>query len=106
MYKKYIHPCYSWYNEQYKQLDDDKFISSKGEVVTLDKINETIKHDVEKVKSGDYKAELDTYGLLDSTEQEFTNKVYDYFEELHKNILETNIKIAKLKHITGIYYEI
>lgn len=106
MYKKYAHPCYSWNNEYYKQIDDNKFISSQGKIVDLEKIEEYIKNDKERIDSGDITPTVSTYGLLDSTEQEFVAKVYDNFEELHKNIVATKVQINKLKQITGVYFEI
>lgn len=106
MYKKYIHPVYDWYNEQYKQVDDNKYISSKGELVTMEKIAESIKNDQDKIDSGEYNTKLTEYGLLDSTEQEFTIAVYDKFKDLHKTIVSTNIEIAKIKQLTGVYFEI
>ena len=106
MYKKYVHPCYSWNNECYKQIDDNKFISSQGKIVDLENIEEYIKNDRERIDSGDITSTVSTYGLLDSTEQEFVSKVYDNFEELHKNIVATKVQINKLKQITGVYFEI
>lgn len=107
MYKKYVHPCYSWNNECYKQIDDsNKFISSQGKIVDLEKIEEYIKNDEERIASGDITPTASTYGLLDSTEQEFVSKVYDNSEELHKNIVATKLQITKLKQITGVYFEI
>lgn len=106
MYKKYLHPCYDWYNEQYKQLDENRFISSKGEIVTMEKIAKSTKEDQLKVESGDYTTKLTEYGFLDSTEQEFVISVYGKLEELHKNIVSTNIEIAKIKQLTGVNFEI
>lgn len=108
MYKKYVHPCYSWNNEYYKQIDDDsnKFISSQGEIVDLKKIEEYIKSDRERIDSDEIIPTVSTYGLVDSTEQEFVSKVYDNFEELHKKIVATKVQINKLKQITGVYFEI
>lgn len=107
MYKKYVHPCYSWNNECYKQIDDsNKFISSQGKIVELEKIEEYVKNDRERIDSGDITATASTYGILDSTEQEFVSKVFDNFEELHKNIVATKLQINKLKQITGVNFEI
>lgn len=106
MYKKYVHPVYNWYNEQYKQLDDDRFISSKGEIVTMENIAQSSKEDQVKVETGDYETKLNEYGFLDSTEQEFTIAVYDNLEDLHKKIVSTNIEIAKIKQLTGVNFEI
>ena len=104
MYKKYVHPCYDFYNEQYKQVDDKTLVSSKGTIVSIKEIEESVKHDEEKLKSGEYETKLPAVGFLDSTEQEFISKVYERFEELHKNIVSTNIEIAKLRQLTGVYY--
>lgn len=107
MYKKYVHPCYSWNNECYKQIDDsNKFISSQGKIVELEKIEEYVKNDRERIDSGDITPTASTYGILDSTEQEFVSKVYDNFEELHKTIVSTKLQINKLKQITGVNCEI
>lgn len=106
MYKKYIHPVYDFYNEEYKQLDENRWISSKGKIITAEEIAEEVKHDQEKIDSGEYITKLTEYGLLDSTEQEFIIAVYDKFEDLSKTIVSTNIEIAKLKQITGVYFEI
>lgn len=107
MYKKYVHPCYSWNNEYYKQIDDsNKFISSQGEIVDLKKIEEYVKSDRERIDSDEITPTVSTYGLVDSAEQEFVSKVYDNFEELHKKIVATKIQINKLKQITGVYFEI
>lgn len=106
MYKKYIHPVYDFYNEEYKQLDENRWISSKGKIITSEEIAEEVKHDQEKIDSGEYITKLTEYGLLDSTEQEFIIAVYDKFEDLRKTIVSTNIEIAKLKQITGVYFEI
>ena len=106
MYKKYIHPVYDFYNEEYKQLDENIWISSKGKIITAEEIAEEVKHDQEKIDSGEYITKLTEYGLLDSTEQEFIIAVYDKFEDLRKTIVSTNIEIAKLKQITGVYFEI
>lgn len=105
MYKKYVHPCYIWNNEYYKQIDDsNKFISSQGKIVDLKEIEEYIKNDRERIDSGGITPTVSTYGLLDSTEQEFVSKVYDEFEEMYKNIAATKVNINKLKQITGVYY--
>ena len=107
MYKKYVHPCYSWNNECYKLIDDsNKFISSQGKIVELEKIEEYVKNDRERIDSGDITPTVSTYGILDSTEQEFVSKVYDNFEELHKTIVATKLQINKLKQITGVNCEI
>lgn len=106
MYKKYIHPVYDWHNEEYKQLDENIWISSKGKIITADKIAESIKNDQDKIDSGEYITKLTEYGLLDSTEQEFTISVYNKFEDLRKTIVSADIEIAKLKQITGVYFEI
>ena len=106
MYKKYVHPVYNWYNEQYKQLDDDIFISSKGEIVTMEKIAQSSKEDQLKVEAGDYETKLTEYGFLDSTEQEFTIAVYDKLEDLRKTIVSTNTEIAKIKQLIGVNFEI
>lgn len=106
MYKKYIHPVYDFYNEEYKQLDENRWISSKGKIITTEEIAEEVKHYQENIDSGKYSTKLTEYGLLDSTEQEFIIAVYDKFEDLRKTIVSTNIEIAKLKQITGVYFEI
>lgn len=106
MYKKYVHPVYDWYNEQYKQLDENKWISSEGKVITTEKIAESVKNDQERIDSGEYETKLIDYGFLDSTEQEFTISVYDKLKDLNKTIVSTNVEIAKLKQLTGVNFEI
>lgn len=106
MYKKYIHPVYNWYNEEYKQLDENKWISSKGEIITSDKISEEVKNDQEKIDAGDYNTKLTDYGFLDSTEQEFVLKVYEQLEGILKEILSKKTEILKIKQLTGVNFEI
>lgn len=106
MYKKYVHPVYNWYNEEYKQLDENTFVSSKGKIVTSESIAKETKHDHEKVESGEYKKDLTEYGLLDSTEVKFTSKVIENLEELHKTIIGNKIDIARIEQMTGVHFEI
>ena len=106
MYKKYIHPIYNWYDEEYKQLYENKWISSKGEIITAEEIAENVKHDQEKIDAGDYNTELTDYGFLDSTEQEFVLKVYEYLEVILKEILSKKTEILKIKQLTGVNFEI
>lgn len=106
MYKKYIHPVYNWYNEEYKQLDENVWISSKGEIITTEKIAEEVKNDQEKIDSGDYQTKLTDYGFLDSTEQEFVLKVYEQLEGILREILGKKTEILKIKQLTGVNFEI
>lgn len=106
MYKKYIHPVYNWYNEEYKQLDENVWISSKGEIITTEKIAEEVKNDQEKIDSGDYQTKLTDYGFLDSTEQKFVLKVYEQLEGILREILGKKTEILKIKQLTGVNFEI
>lgn len=106
MYKKYIHPVYNCYNEEYKQLDENVWISSKGEIITTEKIAEEVKNDQEKIDSGDYQTKLTDYGFLDSTEQEFVLKVYEQLEGILREILGKKTEILKIKQLTGVNFEI
>lgn len=108
MYKKYVHPCYSWYNEYYKQLSENELLSSKGELKTLEEINKLIKQDQERVYDGELEISdhIKQYGLLDSSEQEFISNVYDRAEEIIKEIVSSKNELIKLKTLTGVNLEI
>ena len=106
MYKKYVHPVYDWYNEEYKQLDENKWISSKGEIIAAEKTAEEVKNDQEKIDAGDYYNILTDYGFLDSTEQDFVLKVYEQLEGILKEILSNKTAILKIKQLTGVNFEI
>lgn len=106
MYKKYVHPCYDWYDKYYKQLDDNNFVSSQGDIVTMEQIAELVKHDQEKIDSGEYTDTLTDYGLLDSSEGEFVIKVYDQFESILKDIVSKKKDVLQLKRLTGVDFEI
>lgn len=106
MYKKYVHPVYNWYNEEYKQLDENTWISSKGEIITTEKIEEEVKRDQENIDAGDYQTKLTDYGFLDSTEKEFVLKVYEQLEGILREILSKKTEILKIKQLTGVNFEI
>lgn len=105
MYKKYVHPCYSWNNKYLKVLSEDVFITSKGEIVTAELINSDIKDDIDRVKSGDYNIDYKSYGLLDSTREEFIERAYYNLSELEQSITKAKNDIIRIKDLLGINYE-
>lgn len=105
MYKKYVHPCYSWNNKYLKVLSEDVFITSTGEIISIDVINEYIENDVKKVKLGEYKSDVKSYGLLDSTKEEFIVRAYDNISELEQSIVKVKNEILRTKELLGINYE-
>ena len=105
MYKKYVHPCYSWNNKYLKVLSEDMFITSTGEIISLDNINKYIEEDTKKVASGDYETDGKSYGLLDSTREEFLVRSYDNISELEQSIVKIKNEIIRTKDLLGINYE-
>lgn len=105
MYKKYVHPCYSWNNKYLKVLSEDVFITSTGEIISIDVINKYIENDIEKVKIGDYTPDVGSYGLLDSTKEEFIVRAYDNISELEQSIVKVKNEILRTKELLGINYE-
>lgn len=105
MYKKYVHPCYSWNNKYFKVLSEDVFITSTGEVISIDVINKYIEDDIKKVKNGDYTPDVKSYGLLDSTKEEFIVRAYDNISELEQSIVKVKTEILRTKELLGINYE-
>ena len=106
MYKKYVHPCYSWNNKYLKVLSEDVFITSTGEIISIDVINKYIEDDIKKVKSGYYTPDVKSYGLLDSTKEEFIVRAYDNISELEQSIVKVKNEILRTKELLGINYEI
>ena len=99
MFKKYVHPCYDWSNQVYKQLNDEKFISAIGELITLDKLNEKVSKDAESVTKGDYKPKDGIlYGLLDCDKYEFDIKAKESIAELNKQIIDITNTIEKINY--------
>lgn len=106
MYKKYVHPCYSWNNDYYKKVNENTFVSCKGSIVTLDRINHLIEEDDKRVKSGELETDISNYGLLDSSEEEFTLQTVEKLKNIHEQIVSNKAEIAKIKLVTGVYCEI
>lgn len=99
MFKKYVHPCYEWNNQLYKQLNDKQYVSANGELITLDKLNEKVSKDAESVAKGDYKPKDGlTYGLLDCDRYEFDIKAKESIAELNKQIVDINNTIEKINY--------
>lgn len=105
MYKKYVHPCYSWNNKYLKVLSEDVFITSTGEIISIDVINKYIEDDGKKVEIGDYTPDVKSYGLLDSTKEEFIVRAYDNISELEQSIVKVKNEILRTKELLGINYE-
>ena len=105
MYKKYVHPCYSCNNKYLKVLSEDVFITSRGEIVTYENINSDIESDIEKVSTGDYTPDTKSYGLLDSTREEFIERAYNNLSELEQSIAKAKNDTIRIKDLLGINYE-
>lgn len=105
MYKKYVHPCYSWNNKYLKELSEDMFITSTGEIISINTINGYIENDAKKVSIGDYTPDVESYGLLNSTKEEFIVRAYDNISELEQSIVKVKNEILRTKELLGINYE-
>lgn len=99
MFKKYVHPCYEWNNQVYKQLNDKQYVSANGELTTLDELKEKISKDAESVSKGDYKTKDGLlYGLLDCDKYEFDIKAKESIAELNKQIIDITNTIEKINY--------
>lgn len=99
MFKKYVHPCYEWNNQVYKQLNYEQYVSSNGELITLDELNEKVNKDAESVAKGDYKPKDDLlYGLLYCDKYEFDIKAKECIAELNKQIIDVTNTIEKINY--------
>lgn len=99
MFKKYVHPCYEWNSQVYKQLNDKQYVSVNGELITLDKLNEKVSKDSESVTKGDYKPKDGLlYGLLDCDKYEFDIKAKESIAELNKQIIDITNTIEKINY--------
>lgn len=103
MYKKYVHPSYTWHNKYYIQIDDNTLVDSTGEYHSLEDINAEVTKDTELVKEGKFENVADTYGFLESNKIEFDSKVYDTLKELKVSITSTELNIKKIQALTGVF---
>lgn len=103
MYKKYVHPSYSWQNQYYLQIDENTLVDSSGEYHSLENINSKVDKDLENLKNGQFETVVGTYGLLDSNKIEFESKVYDTLKDLKVSITTSEMTIKKLQSLTGVF---
>lgn len=103
MHKKYVHPCYNLNNLTLLQLNDETFVDSTGKIYTMSEINKKLAEDNEKVESGDYMVAYNLYGLLDISEAEFKESVYEVLSKVHEEISSRQIEIKKIQALTGVY---
>lgn len=103
MYKKYVHPIYSWQNKYYIQIDDNTLVDSTGEYHSLDYINSKVAKDIELVKKEKFESVAESYGLLESNKVEFESKVYDTLKDLRVSITSSELNIKKIQTLTGVF---
>ena len=103
MYKKYVHPSYTWHNKYYIQIDDNTLVDSTGEYHSLEDINSEVAKDIELVKEGKFEKVADTYGLIESNKIEFDYKVYDTLKDLKVSIASAELNIKKIQALTGVF---
>lgn len=103
MYKKYIHPCYSWNDFVLLQLDDKTFVDTQGKIYSIREINDKLSEDKKKVESGDYGVNRNIYGLVDIQEAEFKESVYEVLSAKKQEIISREIDVKKIQSLTGVY---
>lgn len=102
MYKKYVHPCYSWNDLEILQLDDKTFVDTNGKIHSMREINDKLSEDKNKVESGDYEVTRNIYGLVDISESEFKESVYEIISTKKQEIISREIDIKKIQSLTGV----
>lgn len=102
MYKKYVHPCYSWNDLVLLQLDDKTLVDTKGTIYSMREINDKLSEDKKKVESGDYEVTRNIYGLVDIQEAEFKESVYEIISAKKQEIISREIDIKKIQSLTGV----
>lgn len=103
MYKKYVHPCYNWNDLVLLQLDGKTFVDTKGKIYSMRELSDKLSEDKKKVESGDYEFTRNIYGIVDITEAEFKESVYEVLSTKKQEIISRDIDIKKIQSITGVY---
>lgn len=103
MYKKYIHPCYNWYDLVLKKVDDKTFVSSTGEIYPLGEINSKISEDKKKVQSGECEVTYKDYGLSEISELEFISAVFKSITKIKEEIVSHETNLKKIQDLTGVH---
>lgn len=97
MYKKYIHPRYSWENRLFKVINDELLQDTHGEIVTISSVLIDVTEDQDKIKNGEITPNSSfVHGFVDATKEEFTDKVYDHIASKKASIASDQVTIERL----------
>lgn len=97
MYKKYVHPKYSWENKLFKVINDELLQDTHGEILSVSSVLTTVKEDKDKIREGTF-IPISSYeeGFVDSTKEEFVSKVYDHIANKKSSIASDQVELERL----------
>lgn len=97
MYKKYVHPKYSWENKLFKVINDELLQDTHGEIVSVSSVLTTVNEDKDKIEEGTFMP-ISSYeeGFVDSTKEEFVSKVYDHIANKKSSIASDQVELERL----------
>lgn len=100
MYKKYVHPKYSWEDRFFKVINDELLQDTHGEIVSVSSVLTDVKEDKDKIKEGTF-TPISSYkeGFVDSTKEEFVNKVYDHIANKKSSIASDQLEVERLYNL-------